>query len=38
MPAAIFRFEADDINGLKYVQDVFRQELLKIDPELKLPF
>jgi phosphomannomutase/phosphoglucomutase len=38
MPAAIFRFEADDINGLKYVQDVFKQELLKIDPELKLPF
>ncbi len=38
MPAVIFRFEADDINGLKYVQDVFRQELLKIDPELKLPF
>lgn len=38
MPAVIFRFEADDINGLKYVQDVFKQELLKIDPELKLPF
>ena len=38
MPAVIFRFEADDIDGLKYVQDVFRQELLKIDPDLKLPF
>lgn len=38
MPAVIFRFEADDVNGLKHVQDMFRQELLKIDPELKLPF
>ncbi len=38
MPALVFRFEADDIDGLKYVQDVFKQELLKIDPELKLPF
>ncbi len=38
MPAVIFRFEADDINGLKHVQDMFRQELLKIDSELKLPF
>lgn len=38
MPAVTFRFEADDINGLKYVQDLFKQELLKIDPELKLPF
>jgi phosphomannomutase/phosphoglucomutase len=38
MPAVIFRFEADDVNGLKHVQDVFKQELLKIDPELELPF
>lgn len=38
MPAVIFRFEADDINGLEHVKDLFRQELLKIDPELKLPF
>ncbi len=38
MPAVIFRFEADDVNGMKHVQDIFRQELLKIDPELKPPF
>ena len=38
MPAVIFRFEADDINGLEHVKDLFKQELLKIDPELKLPF
>jgi len=38
MPAVIFRFEADDMNGLKQVQDLFREKLLKIDQELKLPF
>ncbi len=38
MPAVVFRFEADDVNGLKQVKDTFRQALLKIDPGLKLPF
>jgi len=38
MPAVTFRFEAEDLNGLKQVQAVFREQLLKINPELKLPF
>lgn len=38
MPAVTFRFEAEDMPGLERVQDVFRQQLLKIDPELELPF
>ncbi len=38
LPAITFRFEAEDMNGLKRVQEIFRQQLLKISPELKLPF
>ena len=38
MPAVIFRFEAEDEKGMKRVQDVFRQQLLSIDPGLDLPF
>ncbi len=38
MPALTFRFEAEDMSGLERVQAVFREQLLKIDPELKLPF
>ncbi len=38
LPAVTFRFEAEDAAGLKRVQDVFRQRLLSVDPDLKLPF
>ncbi len=38
IPAIIFRFEAEDMKGLKRVQDVFREQLLSIDPGLDLPF
>ncbi|MEJ2528906.1 MAG: phosphomannomutase/phosphoglucomutase [Gammaproteobacteria bacterium] len=38
MPAVIFRFEAEDAAGLKRLQELFRQRLLSIDPNLKLPF
>ena len=38
MPAVIFRFEAEDAKGLKRLQEVFRQRLLSIDQNLKLPF
>ncbi|MCP3671883.1 MAG: phosphomannomutase/phosphoglucomutase [Gammaproteobacteria bacterium] len=38
MPALTFRFEAEDMSGLERVQAVFREQLLKIDPDLKLPF
>lgn len=38
MPAVTFRFEAEDMDGLKRVQAVFREQLLKINSELELPF
>ncbi len=38
MPAIIFRFETEDAAGLQRVQETFRQWLLSIDPNLKLPF
>ncbi len=37
-PALIFRFEADDARALGEVQARFRQLLLEIQPDLKLPF
>lgn len=37
-PALIFRFEADDARALSEVQARFRQQLLEIQPDLKLPF
>jgi phosphomannomutase/phosphoglucomutase len=37
-PALIFRFEADDARALSEVQARFRQLLLEIQPDLKLPF
>ncbi|HHH38426.1 MAG TPA: phosphomannomutase/phosphoglucomutase, partial [Sedimenticola sp.] len=36
--AVTFRFEADDENALKRIQDLFRARFLAIDPALKLPF
>ena len=37
-PAVVFRFEADDEAGLKKIQEQFRQLLLEIKGDLKLPF
>lgn len=38
LPAVIFRFEADDKAGLQKIQELFRQQMLEIDGNLKLPF
>jgi phosphomannomutase / phosphoglucomutase len=37
-PVIVLRFEADDADTLKRVQDDFRRVLLAANPELKLPF
>lgn len=37
-PYLILRFEADTENNLEKIKHIFRQQLLKIDAELKLPF
>jgi phosphomannomutase/phosphoglucomutase len=37
-PVLVLRFEADDAAVLKRIQQVFRQQLLAVDPGLKLPF
>jgi phosphomannomutase/phosphoglucomutase len=37
-PAVVFRFEADDEAGLQKIQEQFRQQLLEIKGDLKLPF
>jgi phosphomannomutase/phosphoglucomutase len=37
-PSMVFRFEADSEEGLQRIQALFRQQLLAIDPALKLPF
>jgi phosphomannomutase/phosphoglucomutase len=37
-PHLILRFEADNAHALAEIQKLFRQELLKIDSSLKLPF
>jgi len=37
-PVLVLRFEADDAAALKRIQQVFRQQLLAVDPGLKLPF
>lgn len=37
-PCLTTRFEADDEVKLKKIQDIFRQQLLAIEPNLKLPF
>ncbi len=38
MPAVVFRFEAEDELGLHRLQEVFRKQLLDINPDLELPF
>ncbi|SFL07418.1 phosphomannomutase/phosphoglucomutase [Rhodanobacter glycinis] len=37
-PVLVLRFDADSEAALKRIQQVFRTQLLAVDPELKLPF
>jgi phosphomannomutase/phosphoglucomutase len=37
-PVLVLRFDADNTQALKRVQDVFREQLLKMDSSLPLPF
>ncbi len=37
-PILVLRFDADNAVALKRIQDVFRTQLLAVDPTLKLPF
>jgi len=37
-PAITLRFEANDDTALARIQDIFRGQLLEVDPELVLPF
>jgi phosphomannomutase/phosphoglucomutase len=37
-PALVLRFEADNAAALARIQQVFRKQLLAVDPRLKLPF
>jgi phosphomannomutase/phosphoglucomutase len=37
-PSVVFRFEADDETELQKIQQLFRERLLAIDSNLKLPF
>jgi len=37
-PSLTFRFEADDKSAMRHVQDVFRSQILKVDPSIALPF
>jgi phosphomannomutase/phosphoglucomutase len=37
-PSLVMRFEADDAEALRRIQDEFREQLLALDPNLDLPF
>ena len=37
-PYLILRFEADSQESLERIQNIFRQHLLQLNPNLKLPF
>ncbi len=37
-PSLVIRFEADDAETLSDIQSVFRREMQRVDPNLKLPF
>ena len=37
-PVLVLRFEADDENALRRIQEDFRRVLLQVEPELQLPF
>ncbi len=37
-PCLVLRFESDSRSGLERLQSAFREQLLKVDPSLELPF
>ncbi len=37
-PCLVLRFESDSRSGLERLQSAFREQLLKVDPALKIPF
>ena len=37
-PVLVLRFDADNPTALARIQQVFREQLLAVDPALKLPF
>ena len=37
-PVLVMRFDADSADGMKRIQEVFRAQLLRLKPDLKLPF
>jgi phosphomannomutase/phosphoglucomutase len=37
-PSLVLRFEANDENTLKEIQDIFRKQILAVDSRLQLPF
>jgi phosphomannomutase/phosphoglucomutase len=37
-PVLVLRFEADDEDALRRIQDDFRRVMLQVEPELRLPF
>ena len=37
-PVLVLRFDADNPVALKRIQQVFREQLFRVDPALKLPF
>jgi phosphomannomutase / phosphoglucomutase len=37
-PILVLRFDADNEDALKRIKDTFREQLLAVDPNLKLPF
>jgi phosphomannomutase/phosphoglucomutase len=37
-PNLVLRFDAVDVKALNRIQDVFREQMLAVDPGLKLPF
>jgi phosphomannomutase/phosphoglucomutase len=37
-PILVLRFDADNAEALKRIQDLFRTQMLAVEPTLKLPF
>lgn len=37
-PSLVLRFDADNTEALLRIQDVFRKQILMLDPEMQLPF
>ena len=38
LPALTFRFEADSEKALEHIQQQFKEQILQVEPDLKLPF